>query len=82
MTDPAPPQRYRLHIFDGAYEVLHKRIFIVTLDLTLPGYEGILDRHLQALTRAALAAHEPMSAPRLEVRDAVTGALVLDWSGA
>ncbi|MFI6228860.1 hypothetical protein ACIBCR_16275 [Micromonospora echinospora] len=79
MTHPAPPQRYRLHIFDGAYEVLHDRKYIVTLDLDMPGLDGILDRHLQGLTRAALAANEPMTCPRLEVRDAVTGVKVLDW---
>lgn len=82
MAQTEPPARYRLHIFDGEYEVLHKRVYVVTLDLTRPGYEGALDRHLQALTRAAIEANEPMSSPRLEVRDAETGAHVLDWTGA
>lgn len=83
MPQPAQqPQRYRLHIFDGVYEVLHDRTYLITLDLDRPGYEGTLDRQLQALTREAEAANEPMDRPRLEVRDAVTGVKVLDWTGA
>ena len=80
MTQPTP--RYRLHIFDGAYEVLHDRTYVTVLELDRPGYEGVLDRWLQALTREATAANEPISVPRLEVRDAVTGVKVLDWTGA
>ncbi len=75
-------QIYRVHIFDGQYEVLHKRVFTYQLDLEGPGVDGMLDRLLQALTRAALAANEPMDHPRLEVRDAVSGVKVLDWTGA
>lgn len=72
---------YRLHIFDGQYEVLANRRHVVILDLSLPGYATILSQQLQALTRDALAANEPMDAPRLEVRDPGTGALVLNWTG-
>ncbi|MCT2280381.1 hypothetical protein [Micromonospora chalcea] len=72
---------YRLHIFDGQYEVLAGRRHIVVLDLSLPGYESILAQQLQALTRQAVAANEPMDSPRLEVRDAGSGAHVLDWTG-
>lgn len=83
MTHQKPTTgRYRLHIFDGQYEVLADRVHIVNLDLDGPGVDGILDRHLQALTRAAIAVHEPMTAPRLEVRDVDTGARVRDWTGA
>ncbi|OKI47247.1 hypothetical protein [Micromonospora sp. CB01531] len=73
---------YRLHIFDGQYEVLASRRYVVVLDLSVPGYASILSQQLQALTRDARAANEPMDAPRLEVCDAATGTKVLDWSGA
>ncbi|MET7949201.1 hypothetical protein [Micromonospora sp. NPDC005324] len=74
-------QQYRLHIFDGDYEVLHKRTHIAYLDLNLPNYESALDRHLWALTRDARAANEPMDAPRMEVRDAA-GTVVRNWTGS
>ncbi|WP_416902779.1 hypothetical protein [Micromonospora echinospora] len=80
--EPTGARRYRLHIFDGQYEVLHKRIYTLVLDLDGPGVDGILDRQLQALTREALAANEPMASPRMEIRDALTGVKVADWSGA
>ncbi len=73
---------YRIHVFDGQYEVLHKRRYIYQLDLDGPGVDGMLDRLLQALTRAALAENEPMDSPRLEIRDAKSGTTVLDWTGA
>ncbi len=73
---------YRLHIFDGQYEVLHKRIHTVDLDLDSPAAEAILLSHLGRLTREAEAAGEYMGAPRLEVRDFQTGAKVRDVSGA
>ncbi|OKI52840.1 hypothetical protein [Micromonospora sp. CB01531] len=73
---------YRLHVFDGQYEVLANRRYVVVLDLSIPGYATTLNQQLQALTRDALAANEPMDVPRLEVRDAATGTKVLDWSGA
>jgi hypothetical protein len=79
---PARTGRYRLHVFDGAYEVLANRTYVVTLDLDRPAVDGILDRHLQSLTREATAANEPMDSPRLEVRDAATGVKLLDWTGA
>ncbi|MEK8108636.1 hypothetical protein NKG94_34370 [Micromonospora sp. M12] len=72
---------YRLHIYDGDYEVLHKRTYTLNVDLDGPGVDGLLDRQLQALTREARAANEPMDSPRLEVRDARTGAKMLDWTG-
>ncbi|MFC4146631.1 hypothetical protein ACFO0M_10220 [Micromonospora mangrovi] len=73
---------YRLHIHDGQYEVLHNRRHIVVLDLSVPGYATILSQQLQALTREALAANEPMDSPRLTVHDAATDTYVLDWTGA
>lgn len=72
---------YRLHIFDGQYEVLTDRRHVVILDLSIPGYESTLNQQMQALTRQALAANEPMDSPRLEVRDQA-GTVVLDWAGA
>ncbi|MFI6160409.1 hypothetical protein ACIA59_10715 [Micromonospora haikouensis] len=73
---------YRVHVFDGQYEVLHKRVITYQLDLDGPGVDGMLDRLLQALTRAAQAENEPMDNPRLEIRDARTGATALDWLGS
>ncbi|MBM0275079.1 hypothetical protein [Micromonospora tarensis] len=72
-------QQYRLHIYDGTYEVLHGRQHLVFIDLDVPGYESTLDRHLWALTRDALAANEPMDAPRMEVRDPA-GTVVRNWT--
>ncbi|MER7164477.1 hypothetical protein ABT336_00140 [Micromonospora sp. NPDC000207] len=80
-TNPAGPRRCRLHIFDGRYEVLHRRQHLVTLDLDSPSIDMTLDLHLQQLTRAALADGEPMDRPRLEVRDAATGQLLVDRPG-
>ncbi|WP_320067850.1 hypothetical protein [Micromonospora sp. RTGN7] len=82
MHDQTGPRRYRLRIYDGAYEVLHHRTHVVDVDLDSPTMGGILDRQLAALTRAALDANEPMPRPRLEVVDPDTNAVVLDWTGA
>ncbi|MCX5066883.1 hypothetical protein OOJ91_13610 [Micromonospora lupini] len=73
-------QKFRLHIFDGQYEVLHHQTHELFLDLDVPGYENTLDRHLWALTRDARAANEPMDSPRMEVRDAATGTVVRNWT--
>ena len=85
MTDhaaqPGGPRRCRLHIFDGQYEVLHKELHLATLNLDAPDIDLVLSQHLHALTRAALAANEPMDRPRLEVRDATTGVLILNRTG-
>jgi hypothetical protein len=71
--------RFRLRIFDGQYEVLHKRQHFVVVDLDSPAADGILGRQLVALTRQAQAANEPMDAPRLEVwSDDVK---MMDWAG-
>lgn len=80
MTEAAMTTRlYQLRIFDGQYEVLHKRIFMVELDLNSPYLGGVLDRQLVALTRQAEAANEPMDAPRLEVWAGEVK--VMDWAG-
>lgn len=77
----APLVRYRLHLYDGRHELLADRHHHTHLDLTRAGYEHSLALWLQALTRAALAAGETVTAPRLEVRVADTGVRVLDWPG-
>ncbi|WP_431976198.1 hypothetical protein [Micromonospora haikouensis] len=82
MHDHTGLRRYRLRIYDGAYEVLHHRTYIIDVDLNSPTMGGVLDRQLAALTQAALDANEPMDRPRLEVVDPETGAVVLDWTGA
>lgn len=73
-------RRYRLRIFDGAYEVLHDRLYFVTLDLTSPVADHVLGRQLVALTNEAIAANEPMTAPRLQVWDG--NVKVMDWTGS
>lgn len=75
-------RRYRLRIYDGAYEVLHQRDYFVTLDLSSSIADHVLGQKLVALTREAELANEPMDAPRLEVRDAITDVKVMDWTGA
>jgi len=72
-------RRYRLRIFDGQYEVLHKWTFYLDADLDSPYAPSLLSERLVALTRQAVAANEPMDAPRLEVWDGSTK--VMDWAG-
>jgi predicted naringenin-chalcone synthase len=79
---PAAPRQYRLHVYDGEYEVLHDRQHVITLDMDGHGVDLVLAQQLQALTRAALAANETMDAPRLVVVDVATGERVRDWTGA
>lgn len=71
--------RYQLKVFDGQYEVLHKRTFYLDADLDSPYLPGLLNERLVALTRQAVAANEPMDAPRLEVW--AGDVKVLDWAG-
>jgi hypothetical protein len=79
---PAPPQRYRLHLLDGQYELLRDRLHLVELDLGGPGVDAALARHLSALVIHANAACEIVQYPRLEVHDPDTGVLLLSWTGA
>jgi hypothetical protein len=70
---------YRLRIFDGNYEVLHKRPIVVDLDIDSPVTPGLLDRQLVTLTRAArVYENEPMTEPRLEVWDVLDDQKVRD----
>lgn len=72
--------RYRLHVYDGTYEVLHKRLLTIDLDLNSPALPGILDRKLQDLSRqASVVENEPMDYPRLEVCDIRSGAVLYNW---
>lgn len=73
-------RRYRIRVYDGAYEVLHTRTYAIVIDLDAPGHGPVLDRQLAALVREASAANEPMDSPRLELWDG--DAKVLDWTGA
>lgn len=80
MTEVAmQTRRYRLKIFDGQYEVLHKWTFYLDADLDSPYLPGYLNERLVALTRQAVAANEPMDAPRLEVWDG--NVKLIDWAG-
>jgi hypothetical protein len=79
MSTPGGTRPYRLHIFDGNYEVLHARPVQLDLDLDSPNTVSILDRQLVVLARAArVYENEPMDEPRLEVRDVRTGRKVRD----
>jgi hypothetical protein len=70
---------FRVRIFDGSYEVLHNRNFLLAVDLQSASMPGILDSELTKLTAQAEAANEPMDAPRLEVWDGNTK--IMDWAG-
>jgi len=71
-------QTYRVKIFDGEYEVLQKRTFLLAVDLASASMSGILYSQLVTLTRQAALANEPMDAPRLELWDG--NVKVLDWA--
>ena len=73
------PKRYRLRIFDGPYEVLHKARFVIDVDLDSPTMNGILDRQLVALVERASIANEPMDRPIMKVCDYESGKPLLDW---
>lgn len=77
------PRRVRLRIYDGTYEVLHNRVHDAHLDIDPddPISRPELRAALRALTRQAIAAGEPMDAPRLVVEDWATGAYLLDVVG-
>jgi hypothetical protein len=69
---------YRVRIFDGPYEVLHNRTFLVAIDLQSPSLSGALYSELALLTSQAEAANEPMDRPRLELWDG--DVKILDWA--
>lgn len=79
---PAMPlQRYRLRIYDGQYEVLHRNNFVVDVDLDSPAARPILNTQFAALIQLAKHAREPMDAPLMKICDLTTGKPVLDWVG-
>lgn len=69
---------YQVRIFDGPYEVLHKRTFLLAVDLQSASLPGMLYSELAKLTGQAMAANEPMGSPRLELWDGHVK--ILDWS--
>lgn len=69
---------FRVRIFDGPYEVLHKRNFLLAVDLQSPSLAGILYSELTKLTDQAQAENEPMERPRLELWD--RDVKILDWA--
>jgi hypothetical protein len=73
-------QRYRLRIFDGQYEVLHKASFYVNVDLDSPEAGGVLDRQFIALIRRARVENEPMDQPILKICDHATGKTIWEWA--
>jgi hypothetical protein len=71
-------RRYRLRIFDGQYEVLHKSSFYVRVDLDSPTAEEILGRQFAALIDLARRANEPMDRPVMKVCDWETDKVVME----
>lgn len=69
---------YRVRIFDGPYEVLHRRNFLLAVDLQSASMPGILYSELTKLTGEAMAANEPMDRPRIELW--AGDVKILDWS--
>lgn len=71
-------KRYRLKIFDGAYEVLHNNRYHIDVDLDSATAGPILDRQLVALVELGRIANEPMDRPVMKVCDLNTGRPILD----
>lgn len=69
---------YRVRIFDGPYEVLHRRTFLLAVDLQSPSLPGMLYSELTKLTGQAMSANEPMMSPRLELW--AGDVKILDWA--
>ena len=73
-------KRYRLRIFDGQYEVMHKAPFYVDVDLDSPEAGSILDRQLIALIERARIENEPMDRPVMKICDHATGKTLREWT--
>lgn len=79
MSPPDPLRLYRLRVFDGNYEVLHRRQFVEQLDVDSPSTAALLYQKLATLTRQAVVLeNQTMKNPRLEVWDVETNAKVRD----
>lgn len=72
-------KRYRLKIYDGTYEVLHKNRYHVDVDLDSAAANAILDRQLVALIELGRIANEPMDHPVMKICDYSTGQPIQDW---
>jgi len=76
-------RKYRLRLYDGAYELLSDETHAIVVDLDSPaGFataQATLGERASALIRRAQAVGEHVSAPRLEVCDWLTGTKELDW---
>lgn len=75
------PTRYRLRLWDGDYELLHRQRHEVVIDLDVPGYEAVLEQRRRGMVAVARADGEHVTAARLEVCDPDTGERVMDWAG-
>jgi hypothetical protein len=74
-------QRYRLHIYDGQYEVMPNDLFVIDVDLDSSTCGAILNRQFVALVRLAGIRNEPMDAPVMTVHDLKTDKKIMDWVG-
>ena len=86
MPEPqaAGPQRYRLRIFDGDYEILTHRVFPVVLDLDTPAGQLAADSALAPWWRSACRAADIRGdrayGVRLQVHEwGDVGSKVFDW---
>lgn len=76
-------RKYRLHLFDGGYELLADETHSIAVDLeTAEGHaeaQAVLYARARALIERARDTGEYVNHPRLEVRDWLTGQKELDW---
>lgn len=76
-------RKYRLHLFDGDYELLADETHSIAVDLDSPeghaAAQAVLADRARALVAHAQAAGEYVTQPRLELRDWLTGRKELDW---
>lgn len=76
-------RKYRLHLYDGDYELLGDETHSVAVDLeTAEGHaaaQTVLSERARALVYRARTSGEQVDRPRLEIRDWLTGRKELDW---
>ena len=76
-------RKYRLHLYDGGYELLADETHAVAVDLETPeghaAAQVVLADRARALVARAVDAGEYVNHPRLELRDWLTGHKELDW---
>lgn len=76
-------RKFRLHLYDGDYELLADETHSIAVDLDSPAghaaAQPVLADRARALIARARSSREYVFQPRLEVRDWLTGQKELDW---